>query len=309
MTSPGVSPPKKSRPSGHALREKLQLKLEEEGEPELAAKLIRCQETMRITCTSCGHEKEVETRCKQRWCPVCAVKISLRRIARFEEASRRCQWPLMLTLTMKNTKSAQDAATTIIPAFTKFRRTVFWKKNVKGGVASYEVTNKGRGWHPHLHILCDCRWLALNTQEPRRTDHTDTIRHKLRSAQRELSQAWAGATGQKESIVWARRAYGDHLSEALKYNLKPSELIECQGKIGPLLWALKGKRLVVPFGSFYDLGEKWKSQDEEAKEACKCIECNAARSYLPNAVIEMMKRTPMSSFHSTKEKPSKKRKR
>lgn len=254
---------------------------------------------MRITCTCCGKSKDIETRCKQRWCPVCAVKLSLTRIARFETAAQRTQWPLMVTLTCKNTAQAEAAAPTIIKAFTRFRRTRFWRTTVKGGVASFECTNRGNHWHPHLHILCDCRWLALHTKEPRHTDSTDETRRKLRSAQRELSQQWADALGQKTAIVHVRRAFGDSLKEALKYNLKPTDLLQCKNAIAPLLRALKGRRLVIPFGSFYDLGKQWKTDDTEKKNAAKCDQCGNENSYLPEAVIAILRNTRFSKHHST----------
>jgi len=285
--------------TGHHAREEMTRKLDEEGAHDLADKLRACATTIAITCTNCGHHRRVEQRCKQRWCPVCAVKISMKRIARYTTAAGRCQWPLMVTLTIRNTEIAEHAANNIIRAFTKFRRTAFWKKTVKGGVASYECTRKAKGWHPHLHCLVDARWLAVNTPEPRHTDSTDTIRRKLRSAQRELSLQWAAALGQTEAIVHVRRAFGDHLKEALKYNLKPTELIESPVPIAPLLRALKGKRLVIPFGNFYDLGQAWKEADAEAKAACTCPECNLAGTYMPDAITETMRTREWSKHHTT----------
>lgn len=300
MTSSTTETDPKPPATGSALRSDLAARLRDEGAHDLADKLDRCAETMRITCTCCGLTKEIETRCKQRWCPVCSVRLSLTRIARFETAAARTQWPLMVTLTCKNTEHAEAAAPTITKAFTKFRRTRFWTRTVKGGVASFECTNRGNHWHPHLHILCDCRWLALHTKEPRRTDSTDETRRKLRSAQRELSQQWAAALGQTTAIVHVRRAFGDSLKEALKYNLKPTDLLQCKNKIAPLLRALKGKRLVIPFGSYYDLGEQWKIDDSEKKAAAACDKCGTTKSFLPDAVIAIMRSAKFSKHHGTR---------
>lgn len=286
--------------SNQELREELIVKLTEEGAGDLAAKLIRCKETMQIVCTCCGETRTVETRCKQRWCPVCSVRLSLDRVHRFETAAQRCQWPLMVTLTCKNTKDAQEAAEGIVKAFTKFRRVRFWADRVLGGVASFECTNRGNGWHPHLHVLCDCRWLAENTAEPRRTDSKAVQSHKLRSAQRELSQHWAAALGQTTAVVHARRAFGASLKETLKYNLKPAELAECKEKIAPLLRALKGKRLVIPFGSFYDLGEEWKREDNERRQKAVCDSCKQPASYIPESAVKFLVGRASSRFHATR---------
>lgn len=256
----------------------------------MASRLDKCGEPLNITCTCCGLEKTVEARCKLRWCPICSVRISLTRIARFEGAAARCQWPLMVTLTCQNTFDAQQAVNRITKAFTKFRRQKFWARTVKGGVASFECTNNGRGWHPHLHVLTDCRWLALATPEPRRTESIERQRDKLRSAQRELSQEWAHCLGQDTSIVHARRAFGPMLKESLKYNLKPSELANCKNVIGPLLRAMKGKRLVIPFGSFYDLGDEWKETENAGRITPKCEGCASEKSWLPSKVVSFIAR-------------------
>lgn len=283
------------------LREALATRLEQEHQPELAAKLLKCGSPLQLTCTCCGETKTTEERCKQRWCPVCAIAISVKRIARFNSAAARCQWPLMVTLTTTNTSDAQEAVSKIVKAFTKFRRQKFWNRTVKGGVASFECTNRGNGWHPHLHVLCDCRWLALATPEPKRRESIERQRDKLRSAQRELSQEWAACLDQETSIVHARRAFGPMLKEALKYNLKPSELAECEEPIGPLLWALKGKRLVIPFGSFYDLGEEWKKHDNETKWQSECSSCKAQGTWMPTAITNFISRPGVknSKWHRT----------
>jgi len=298
MSSPVQGEENNSRPTAE-LRAALAEKLHEEGADDLAEKLEGCAERISLICTNCGSEKKVETRCKQRWCPVCAVILSIKRIQRYDKAAKAMQWPLMLTLTMKNTAIAEAAANEIVKAFTRLRRTQFWRNTVKGGVASYECTNQSRGWHPHLHVLVDCRWLAVNTAEPRRTDSRETRAHKLRSAQRELSQQWAQAIGQTQAIVHARRAYGPMLKEALKYNLKPSDLLNSKAPIAGLLRALKGKRLVIPFGTCYGLGKQWKTEDAERAHKCACPDCKEESSFVPSWTADTMRREPHSRHHGT----------
>lgn len=77
-----------------------------------------------------------------------------------------------LTLTMKNTSDlasgldqlkgamqAMNAHRRKALAGTRGNKPIEWCK-VEGGVTSIEVTNKGNGWHPHIHALVLCNdWI------------------------------------------------------------------------------------------------------------------------------------------------------
>lgn len=254
-----------------------------EGRQDWADRLSTCNERLPLVCTNCGHHKMAHTRCKLRWCPVCAKKLSHVRVMRFTKSASRMQWPLAVTLTIRNLKCARAAVHNIGRAFTKFRRCRFWKDRVKGGVVSFEITNRGKGWHPHLHILCDCRWLAASTPEPTRKDSKETVRHKLRSAQRELSSTWAKCVNQPAAVVWVNRAWGKALKEVLKYNVKPADLIACRDHLGPLFDAMKGRRLITPFGSLYGLSKEWKAEEKSNNGGCECEECHRRGTTIPEA--------------------------
>lgn len=73
--------------------------------------------------------------------------------------------PVLVTLTLKNTEDLEEGFQAIRSAWTKMvtarrkglsdssrHKRIEWCK-VHGGIRSLEVTNKGRGWHPHIHIL------------------------------------------------------------------------------------------------------------------------------------------------------------
>lgn len=265
-------------------------RLIDEGRADMARALQQCGQDITLLCRCCGAKRTGHTQCKRRWCPVCQRSISARRMARFKDAAASMRWPLSIMLSHTNEDSAEDVFRTLMPAFKRFRRTELWKKNVKGGIVSYEVTNRFGTWHDHLHVLCDCRWLALQTPEPRKTDTKSQLRRKLKDAKHELSTAWAGCLGQETAVTWVDRADMGRLIEHIKYTVKADDLRKCTQPIGPLLKALHGRRLVQPFGSLYGLSKKWAEEDDARKAAVECDGCGARASMIPEMVVEQRRR-------------------
>lgn len=139
-------------------------------------------------------------------------------------------------------------------AFRRLRRLKLWKDNVKGGCYGLEVTNKGNGWHPHLHIVADCQWLALHTPEPRRGDSEDTRKAKLKGAAAELQSAWQFATGyERHMSLWLRRCDANAASEIVGYALKSEDSRKLSGRLGPIFRAMDKVRMCSPFGSCFGL--------------------------------------------------------
>lgn len=261
-------------------------RLEDEGAADLAKSLRSCGADLRLTCTGCGAVTTVQTQCKRRWCPVCQRAISAARMQRFRSASDRMRWPLSIMLSHANEDNAANVFTTLMPAFKRFRRTTLWKNNVQGGVVSYEVTNRFGTWHDHLHALVDCRWLALETPEPRKHDSRAEQRRKLKAAKHELTTAWAACLGQETAVTWVDRANDGRLIEHIKYTVKGSDLLKCTGAIAPLLRAMKGRRLVQPFGNCYDLGTAWKTEDNANHKPCQCEHCKSGAAMVPSDYID-----------------------
>ena len=177
----------------------------------------------------------------------------------------------------------------------KFRRRKLIKTKVKGGVATFEITNKGKGWHPHIHAICDCRWLSLHVPEPLRTDPAETVRMKCQLAQKELSGLWADQIKQDIAVVDVRRVYdsGKIVREVLKYAMKGTDLIDSPDEIAPLLRAIKGTRMLAGWGSMHPMPEL----DVEDPPAIKCDDCGNEKSYLPADVIKFITRRSDASYH------------
>lgn len=105
-------------------------------------------------------------------------------------------------------------------------------RDVSGGVASFEVTNRGKGWHPHLHAL---------------------VAAPAAPQQEWLSAEWFGITA--DSFVVDVRPIGSDQAEQLggfcevfKYAVKFGDLSLADNFTA--FRTLRGRRLLASFGCF-----------------------------------------------------------
>lgn len=271
-------------------RERLKTRLEVEGAWDLVKYLDKCGNDLSLTCVNCGHKRVAETRCKKRWCPSCAYFIAAERVDKYRAAAELFQWPLFVTLTMQNTIDAEGLVK-LKAAWGKMRRRKLIREKVASGIIGYEVTNKGKGWHPHLHALLDCRWLSLHVPEPTRRDTGEEKKRKCQAAADELSRLWADVLGQPTASVHVRRGDANALVEVLKYSCKGSELIECSDKASDLIYVMQGMRLITTFGEIRrfmadtdeveDDSEISETDQAKPDKGCQCPACKARGTTIP----------------------------
>lgn len=279
--------PNASRESRSAERTALIERLLRELAPDLAAPLDKCGMPLRLTCTCCGSTKASETRCMVRYCPACAPAVTARRIARWQAPIQAIRWPLFITLTIPNSEDPEQLRA-LRHHWSKFRRRKLMRDRVVGGVATFEVTNRGNGWHPHLHAVADCEWLALHVPPPRPRDSSDVKRQKCDLARAELSAAWAHQIGNPTAIVLAKRVAGNGIpTEILKYAVKGSDLLASPDPIAPMLRVLKATRTLSGWGSMHPLP----SPDADDTPLAECPDCHAVKSFLPTDVINRIMRS------------------
>lgn len=272
---------------GRRLREEIRRKLEAEGEHGFAAKLQACGLPMPLVCTHCGAHKSTETQCRQRWCPACAWTIKQKRLTRFRGAVQLMKWPLFVTLTRRNSADVETVRE-FRAQWGKMRRRKIIAEKVTGGVCGIEITNNGNGWHPHLHAIIDCEWLAIHTPKPHWSDTPEILKAKCQHAQSELAWMWGAVCGQENSNVWVTRVKGDAaLIYSLSYSVAGSDLVDCPEPIGPLLRVMAKTRLVSAFGSLHGKTAEMDA-DERPVMACEC--CGAEKSICPTAVIYQIAR-------------------
>lgn len=188
------------------------------------------------------------TFCKQHLiCPLCAIRRGAKALgaylARWQviQGERPELRPYLLTLTVKNGDDLEERQNHLTSSLRKLldQRRNFnagsrghpWTELCKaqGGVYTLELTNKGKGWHPHAHMI------VLAASEP---------------CQEALSAEWHRITGDS-FIVDCRPITGDPsegFMEVFKYAVKFSDLsLQNNWQAAQVL---KGKRLLNSFGLF-----------------------------------------------------------
>jgi hypothetical protein len=218
---------------------------------------------------------------------MCVRKLATKRAEKFRAAVAAMKWPLFLTLTMRNVDDlSQDAVRKLRRAFGKLRNRKLWKAHVRGGAASIEVTNIGNGWHPHLHAILDCEWLAWRTPKPKATDSRARKVRLCELAARELEKVWSRCLGQTMSSVKVKRTNGaDVVQEVMKYSVKGSDLVESPDPVAPVIRCLEATRLVTTFGTLF--GKRLIKAEESERPPLMC-KCGASGMFLPAEVVERM---------------------
>ena len=274
-------------------RQQLIARLQTEDAPDLWERLDRCGEPIPLTCTNCGSHSTGETHCKSRYCPQCVPIVRAERLERWGHAIRLMQWPLFLTLTIPNSQDPEHLKF-LKKKWSAFRRRKLIKSCIKGGVATFEITNIGNGWHPHLHAIADCRWLSLGVEEPRmqsfggrRKDSKAVIKQKTDLARMELSALWGSQIGRESAIVLANRIPVDAgANYVLKYAIKCSELLKIRDPIAPMLRVLASCRTIAGWGSLHPLP----SPDDSDTEGVGCCDCGCVGTTMPDHIVDIMVR-------------------
>lgn len=273
-----------------AQRIALEARLRSEGEFELAAKLEKCGLPTTIVCVNCGHGHAVETRCKRRWCPTCSRAISAERVAKYQKKLASLQWPLWLTLTIRNDES-ETVLERIREGWKKFRRTKLFTTHTVGGLWAIEVTERGNGWHPHIHAMLDCKWLAYQTPAPVPEDKPHHVHEKIEFAKAELATVWGNCVDQKTAIALAVRKNGATAArELLKYAVKGSDLLESVLPVGRMIAEIDAGRTISTFGTLRKKkgeGEELEELEaDEEKPGLECTSCGEAHGWLPEVVVK-----------------------
>lgn len=288
---------------GQAELQLLRERLRCEGANGLLNKIAICQKPLVLRCQTCGHRKEVLQRCKRKWCPCCAKQLASVRSQELSYIVERMRWPLFVTLTMKNVSDlSHGGVRTLRRAFGKLRHRKLWKSKVRGGVATVEVTNIGNGWHPHLHAVIDCQWLAWKTPPPQRGDTREEKLAKFQAAAIELESTWAKILGQPTASVKVKRANRATIAkEVLKYTVKNEDLVMAEGSTASLINALDSCRMMTTFGQAHgqctkDVRKAAKAKASDARKEFRVamaeFDCCPAYEPRPLGCIDAMALPP-----------------
>ena len=235
-----------------AMREAIRAKLESEGSQDLAAPLAACGEQFEMLCKGCGTTRAAQKQCLKRWCPVCARRLAADRVETYQSAIDSMQWPMMVTLTMPHTAESSDASDVraLRHALGRLRRLRWFANKVRGGITSIEITCGKHGWHPHAHLVIDCRWLSVQVPSPPFGCTGRALKKLCKAAREEVGDQWRLCLRADQRVqVAISRARPDAAREALKYSVKAADLAETSLPLSPLLRILRVSRLMSAWGS------------------------------------------------------------
>lgn len=130
-----------------------------------------------------------------------------------------------------------------------------------------EVTNEGRGWHVHFHLLVDANWVQASA----------------------LAIVWGKLVGQDYAIVKVKDCRGsEYLREVTKYAVKGSELASWSAdQLREFISAFSGVRFFGVFGSLFGKRTEWSEWIKairEIKPLCECG-CNVWRFLSPEELL------------------------
>lgn len=116
-----------------------------------------------------------------------------------------------------------------------------------------EVTNEGRGWHLHAHLLIDAPFIPAD----------------------ELSRKWAQLLGQDVAIVKVQQVRGEkYLNEVTKYAVKGNDLARWSAQhVAEFVKAFTRQRTHGAFGTLYKMSLEWKRLLAQLREDAKQCEC------------------------------------
>lgn len=229
-------------------------KLKDAGMREEAEVLEDCHSRLIYAqCDSCRAVKVFRNRCDRFYCPECQPKLAKRRAASVAWWTVEVGQPKHVVLTVQNVMTLNRGHVDELKKwFTRLRHRKFCR-NWRGGFYSVEVTNEGHGWHLHLHVLVDARWIDAG----------------------ELARQWAAVTRNFGKIVKVKDCRkADYLAEVTKYAVKGSELAGwTPGQISDFIRAFDGCRTFGVFGSLYGKRTEfaeWLKSIRDHKPKCDC---------------------------------------
>lgn len=245
-----------------AFKWSVEAKLREVGDIERADKLRSCHEQMVVgQCTNCGKSQTFYRRCDNFFCPECQPTLAKKRQESIGWWMNQVAQPKHVVLTLRNVSDlSRDHIKFAKQSLTRLRGRKFCK-NWVGGFWSLEVTNEGRGWHIHFHLLIDARWID----------------------QQQLAIEWNAANKGFGHICYVKDGRkSDYKKEVAKYVVKGSLLAKWSGRdIQTFCVALDGERTFGVFGTLYGKRTQWRewiASIDATKARCTCG-CNELLYY------------------------------
>ncbi len=240
--------------------QKLAAKLGSVGKSGLAFKLAECHTRLTVKqCHGCGRRNAFWNRCDIFYCPQCAPRLAAKRLKELTWWVDTLKQPKHIVLTLRNVdKLTSRFVADAKKALSRFRRTKLFS-GVRGGLWAMEITNKGKGWHLHFHLVVDSPWMDV----------------------RAVSAAWSKSNDGKGEVVWVEDASRGGLRANLpryvtKYCGKGFDISEWdEFTLADFVDAFASGRTFGVFGNLLGARGEWRefvrtSRIERRKCECGC---------------------------------------
>lgn len=215
----------------------------------LVSKVEACHKSFRHKRCDQSHDwAKPFNSCSVRVCPHCAHRRGEILGARFQAYAMTKDNLRYVVLSERNTKTYAEGRELLLASWHSLRRSVGWKRKVKGCIVAEEVTYnaKEKTWHPHLNILIE----------------GDFFPHE------ELRMAWFRASEGRGEIVWITKANEGTVFELIKYVAKVTDLLDHPEVLDEFLTAIKGRRLLRTYGVCRNIPTADESCPEDGSEQC-----------------------------------------
>jgi hypothetical protein len=233
-------------------------KLRVAGRVDLADKLEHChtEYTFQV-CGDCGKVGKFANRCDLFYCAECQPRLARDRKEAVQWWVSMIEQPKHVVLTLRNQPDLTRAHVQEARKWLTNLRNRRFCRNWQGGFYSIEVTNEGRGWHLHFHLLVDAKWIDAA----------------------ELAIQWDDVTNHNGKIVKVKDARGhDYLREVTKYAVKGVDLAKwTPDQIATFITAFDGVKCFGVFGALYGARTEFAefiASLRNSKPKCTCGSCN-----------------------------------
>ena len=233
-------------------------KLRKAGDTEFATKLAECHTKQTVQrCTGCARTVTFWNRCDLVICPICQPRLSYERKKAVEWWVHEVRQPKHVVLTVRN------AAVIGPDTFERFKRAIRRLRRRKvcrgwrGGFGCLEVTNEGRGWHLHAHLLVDTDWVDKE----------------------KLARQFGQLVGQEFAICHVSDARsGEFQHQVAKYVVKGNQIAQWPAEeVAAFVRALQGTRTFFTFGSLYKREAAFRAVLAGLATARRQCECGCSR--------------------------------
>jgi len=212
--------------------EAFESRLTSRNERQLAAMMDCSSLAYFVRNTETGEIRVHATRCRQRWCPICAQILANWRTMSLCEYVTDLDRPKFITLTLKHTNSPlRSQIDRLYDCFRNLRKKKFFRQAVRGGVWFFQVKQSKSDslWHPHLHIVAHAKYIPKH----------------------ELSRAWLSLTGNSSIVdIHLIHTPAQTAKYVARYSARPANMADLTlSRRLQLIDSMAGRRLCGTWGT------------------------------------------------------------